>query len=131
MDINFIHNDSATLTFHKTAHNCSSPSAHQSPVSNMNSCQPTNNVRQASATSRLSHKIPRTREVYLAIDDGSIWSILVNQGRSRRSGWSGHGRTNNRAGNFFIFFYLIFFPTGPIIEPVILIFAICVNTDSP
>ena len=53
------------------------------------------------------------------------------QGRSKRSGWSGHGRTNNRAGNFNFFFNLIFFPTGPIIEPVILIFAICVNTDSP
>ena len=26
---------------------------------------------------------------------------LAVQGRSKRSGWSGHGRTNNRAGNFF------------------------------
>ena len=46
------------------------------------------------------------------------------QGRSKRSGWSGHGRTNNRAGNFyFVHFFSIFF--GPdlaeiIIEPVIL-----------
>ena len=31
------------------------------------------------------------------------------QGRSKRSGWSGHGRTNNRAGNLFIFIYLLFF----------------------
>ena len=33
------------------------------------------------------------------------------EGVSKRSGWSGFGRTNNRAGNcFFVFnFYLIFF----------------------
>ena len=29
------------------------------------------------------------------------------QGRSKRSGWSGHGRTNNRAGKFY-FIFLIF-----------------------
>ena len=31
----------------------------------------------------------------------------VFQGRSKRSGWSGHGRTNNRAGKFY-FIFLIF-----------------------
>ena len=31
------------------------------------------------------------------------------QGRSKRSGWSGHGRTNNRAGKFFIYIFIIVF----------------------
>ena len=34
------------------------------------------------------------------------------QGRSKRSGWSGHGRTNNRAGKFnliFLFSYIFYF----------------------
>ena len=43
------------------------------------------------------------------------------QGRSKRSGWSGHGRTNNRSGNylffFLIFFFYYIFLTGIIIEP--------------
>ena len=56
---------------------------------------------------------------------------IHTQGRSKRSGRSGHGRTNNRAGNLkkillyfiIIIFTLIFFPAGLILEPVILIFA--------
>ena len=44
------------------------------------------------------------------------------QGGSKRSGWSGHGRTNNRAGNFFYIFFiflnfLLYFLAGIIIEP--------------
>ena len=41
-----------------------------------------------------------------------------HQGRSKRSGWSGHGRTNNRAGKLYFFFkvFIIFF-SGIIIEP--------------
>ena len=31
----------------------------------------------------------------------------IGQGRSKRSGWSGHGRTNNGAGKFY-FIFLIF-----------------------
>ena len=27
-------------------------------------------------------------------------TLTIIQGHSKRSGWSGHGRTNNRAGNF-------------------------------
>ena len=40
-------------------------------------------------------------------------NIVPSQGRSRRSGWSGHGRTHNRAGNFNLFnlfFFYLFFP---------------------
>ena len=40
------------------------------------------------------------------------------QGRSKRSGWSGHGRTNNRAGKFhLIFLHFFIFLAGIIIEP--------------
>ena len=44
------------------------------------------------------------------------------QGRSKRSGWSGHGRTNNRAGKFYFIFlmflnFLLYFLAGIIIEP--------------
>ena len=41
------------------------------------------------------------------------------QGRSKRSGWSGHGRTNNRAGKFYFiyFIFLLYFLAGIIIEP--------------
>ena len=35
-------------------------------------------------------------------------NVITLQGRSKRSGWSGHGRTNNRAGNLFYFFLLNF-----------------------
>ena len=47
---------------------------------------------------------------------------IIKQGRSKRSGWSGHGRTNNRAGKFhFIFLmflnFLLYFLAGIIIEP--------------
>ena len=45
------------------------------------------------------------------------------QGLSKRSGWSGHGRTNNRAGNFLFYFFILitfffkYFLSGIIIEP--------------
>ena len=49
----------------------------------------------------------------------STQSDREEQGRSKRSGWSGHGRTNNRAGNFFFLvkFCIIFFLARIIIEP--------------
>ena len=68
--------------------------------------------------------LPATRRIEL---DGL-------QGRTKRSGWSGHGRTNNRAGNFlyyFLLFVLVFFCpdlAGIIIEPVIL-FDILLETE--
>ena len=34
-------------------------------------------------------------------------SVVMIQGRSKRSGWPGHGRTNNRAGNFFFLKFVI------------------------
>ena len=30
------------------------------------------------------------------------WIVYILQGRSKRSGWSGFGRTNNRAGRNFV-----------------------------
>ena len=43
---------------------------------------------------------------------GRLYVAPIPQGRSKRSGWSGHGHTNNRAGNlknnsFFKLFFLI------------------------
>ena len=43
------------------------------------------------------------------VDTAEVLNML-KQGRSKRSGWSGHGRTDNRAGNFFYqFFYFFIF----------------------
>ena len=51
------------------------------------------------------------------------WYVMcIVQGRSKRYGWSGHGRTNNRAGKFNLIFLiflnvLLYFLAGIIIEP--------------
>ena len=45
----------------------------------------------------------------IGTDESSSLSRTYTQGRSKRSGWSGHGRTNNRAGKFYFFNFLYFF----------------------
>ena len=55
-----------------------------------------------------------SRDSILLMTLGKVFQILrvlvknkrLNQGRSKRSGWSGHGRTNNRAGNFYFYFFI-------------------------
>ena len=47
---------------------------------------------------------------FMYTGDCELKNAIEAQGRSKRSGWSGHGRTNNRAGNFIFYnFFILFF----------------------